>query len=176
MREEVRDSPVSGTAGSWQLHSGHPAAAAKPFGKAGGASVKASLRKNRKRCAERGSGGRKGEKQEGAPGPERDEKVHSMSGPCRPWKTRAKAKGNCGKPRPELISPKNCSRWESHARAEEKYELLHADCTCPQFSLCWSGREESGIKRSLDKEGRKVVLLTCVFTLSLLKLAVSFLF
>lgn len=71
-----------GTAGSYQLHSGDTA---KPFGKAGGASVKAQLRKGRKCCAERGSGDRNGEKRQGTPGPERDEKVLSMAGHGRPW-------------------------------------------------------------------------------------------
>lgn len=49
--EEMWDSPILGTAGSYLLHSGDIAATAKPFGKAGGASVKAELRKGRKCCA-----------------------------------------------------------------------------------------------------------------------------
>lgn len=74
--------PVFGTAGSYQLHSGDTA---KPFCEAGGASVKAQLRKGRKRCAERESGDRNGEKRQGTPGPEIDEKVLSMARYGRPW-------------------------------------------------------------------------------------------
>lgn len=112
---------------SWLLPSPQwrdTAATAKPFGKAGGASVKAELGKGRERCAVRGSGNRNGEKQQGTPGPERDGKVLSMAGHCRPWKSHARVKGyaqrNCVKPRPELTFLKNCSRWESRGRAEEK--------------------------------------------------------
>lgn len=64
---------------------------------------------------------------------------------------------------PEEIWPMGKPEQRKSVRRNEQWREIVKCCLCPQFSLCWSGRDEPGMKLSLRKEGRKVVLMLVFF-------------
>lgn len=156
--EEVWDSPVLGTAPEWR-HRGHSWALRQSSERAENAVRREGMGTETVRNSRERREMRRWSPWKSTAHPE-DSRQGKGTDPEKLWLAQTGARF------PEELQPmeKPCqSRGKVWEGTSSEGKLLHRDCMCPQFSLCWSGREESGMKLSLGKEGRKAVVLRRVF-------------